>query len=356
MKHDKGVDVVRKKSRSDWFALLCMIALAGCGGGSGVDVSVTTTESNETSVGTENASEPGTEDATIQPRGTIGYSAMDMGNPFFEIIKDHLARDAKAAGFDLIVENADSDVKAQAEHLDAFIAKRVTAIVLNPCDTSSAGPSIKKANEAGIPVFTCDTQCVAEGIEIAGHVGTDNFGGGKLAGEAMIEVLGESGGKVFIVDFQAESCVLRVEGFREVLDAFNKGREEGRIEIVGQQNGGGKPDLGFEVTAAAIQANPDLAAVFAINDPSGLGAYTALEQAGKTKQVTIIAFDGHREGRQAIKDGKFFADPIQFPDKMGTLTVENILKYLKGEEFERVTLLPTALYRKADADKDPELE
>jgi ribose transport system substrate-binding protein len=96
--------------------------------------------------------------------------------------------------------------------------------------------------------------------------------------------------------------------------------------------------------------------VFAINDPSGLGAYTALEQAGKTEQVTIVAFDGHKEGKQAIKDGKFFADPIQFPDRMGILTMENILKYLKGEEFEKLTLLPTALYRKANADKDPELE
>ncbi|MDP6719184.1 MAG: substrate-binding domain-containing protein, partial [Pirellulaceae bacterium] len=286
----------------------------------------------------------------------IGYSAMDMGNPFFQIIADNLRREAKAAGFDLIVENAGSDVKAQSEHLDAFIAKRVAAIVLNPCDSRSAGPSIKKANEQGIPVFTCDTQCVAEGIEIAGHVGTDNFGGGKLAGEAMIEVLGGSGGKVFVVDFQAESCVLRVDGFREVIDAYNKGREKGRIEIVGQQDGGGEPNLGFSVTSAAIQANPDLAGLFAINDPSGLGAYTALEQAGKTEQVTIVAFDGEKQGRQAIKDGKFFADPIQFPDRMGVQTVEKILKYLKGEEFEAVTLLPTVLYRKADADKDPELE
>ena len=41
---------------------------------------------------------------------------------------------------------------------------------------------------------------------------------------------------------------------------------------------------------------------------------------------------------------------------MGVQTVEKILKYLKGEEFEAVTLLPTVLYRKANADKDPELE
>lgn len=341
----------------DWLVLVLACALLGCGGGSGVEVSVPSTAGDDSETGSSSPSEPQTAATQVEWRGTIGYSAMDMGNPFFEIIRDNLQRDAAAAGFDLIVENANRDVKAQAEHLDTFIAKRVAAIVLNPCDRLSAGPSIKRANEQGIPVFTCDTQCVAEGIKIAGHVGTDNFGGGKLAGEAMVEVLGESGGKVFIVDYpSANSCVLRVQGFREVIDAHNQGRERGRIEIVGQQDGGGETSLGKEVTEAAIQANPDLAGIFAINDPSGLGAYTALKQAGKTEQVTIVAFDGHKEGRQAIKDGKFFADPIQFPDRMGKQTIEKFLKYLQGEEFEAVTLLPTALYRKADADKDPELE
>jgi ribose transport system substrate-binding protein len=342
-----------RKHRLDWLVLILAITMLGCGGGSGVDVSVSNDNGGD---GSETSSGDPSGPAAPEKRGTIGYSAMDMGNPFFEIIKENLEREAAAAGFDLIVEDAGTDVKAQAEHLEAFIAKRVAAIVLNPVDSISAGPIIKKANEQGIPVFTCDTQCVAEGIEIAGHVGTDNFGGGKLAGEAMVEILGESGGKVFIVDYKAESCVLRVEGFLEVIKAHNKGRERGVIEIVGQQDGGGNQTLGFSAASAAIQANPDLAGLFAINDPSGIGAYTALEQAGKTEQVTIVAFDGEKQGKQAIKDGKFFADPIQFPDQMGIQTIEKIVKYFKGEEFEVVTLLPTKLYRKADADKDPELE
>ena len=341
--------------RLDWLVLFAAITLLGCGGGNGVDVSISLDNGNSSQTSSVDPSEPGTPAPTTK-RGTIGYSAMDMGNPFFVIIAKNLELEAAAAGFDLIVEDAGTDVKAQAEHLEAFIAKRVAAIVLNPCDSISAGPIIKKANEQGIPVFTCDTQCVAEGIEIAGHVGTDNFGGGKLAGEAMLEALGENGGKVFIVDYKSESCVLRVEGFLEVIDAHNKGRERGRIEIVGQQDGGGNQSLGFTAASAAIQANPDLAGLFAINDPSGIGAYTALEQAGKTEQVTIVAFDGEKQGKQAIKDGKFFADPIQFPDRMAIQTIEKIVKYFKGEEFEVITLLPTELYRKADADKDPELK
>jgi ABC-type sugar transport system substrate-binding protein len=105
----------------------------------------------------------------------------------------------------------------------------------------------------------------------------------------------------------------------------------------------------------ALQAFPDLRGVFAINDPAALGARAALEKAGKADQVKIIGFDGQPEGKQAIRDGKIYADPIQFPDKMGTQTVEAIVRWSKGEALPPQTLIPTSLYRKADAEQDPSL-
>ena len=76
----------------------------------------------------------------------------------------------------------------------------------------------------------------------------------------------------------------------------------------------------------------------------------------KQDQIKIIGFDGQLDGKQAIKDGKIFADPIQHPDKMGRQIVQNIIKYLAGEEFEKETLIPATLYNKDSADKDPELK
>jgi len=290
-------------------------------------------------------------------KGLIGYSAMSLTNPFFKIIADSITEEAGLNGFDVAVNDANSDGKLQAEHIDSYIVQGAQAIILNPCDRLSVGPAIQKANKAGIPVFTCDLQCVAEGVKITGHIGTDNFQGGQLAGKAMIELLGETGGKVLILHFkQANSCVLRVDGFMKEINAHNEGRTEARIEIAAELDGGGAKDQGFQSASAALQAHPDLAAIFAINDPSALGAYTALEQAKKVGQVKIIGFDGELAGKQAIKDGKFFADPIQFPVKMGQTSVQNIIKYLNGEEFEEMVLIPTYLYRKADADKDPELK
>ena len=62
------------------------------------------------------------------------------------------------------------------------------------------------------------------------------------------------------------------------------------------------------------------------------------------------------EGRQAIKAGKIYADPVQFPDQIGVETARAILKHFAGESVPREILIPTALYRQADAVKDPELK
>jgi len=328
--------------------LLGLLIAAGCSSGRNAeDQSVSQTDAGSTSAG-EGA-------ADVEPRGTIGFSALTLKNPFFKIIADSMTEAGRKHGFEVVVNDAERDVNEQSKHVDNFIAQRVTAIVLNPADRVAIAPAIRKANDAGIPVFTCDLQCAAEDAEVAGHIGTDNYQGGRLAGKAMVEALGDAGGEVLILHFkQANSCVLRVQGFTDVINEHNKGRESGTIDIVAELEGGGLRDEGFKATADALQAHPDLRGIFAINDPSALGAWTALKQAGKTDQVTIIGFDGQLEGKHAILEGKIYADPIQFPEKMGHVTVESIVKYLEGEPYEKVQLIPTELYRQADAKKDPE--
>jgi ribose transport system substrate-binding protein len=326
-----------------------LVAAPGCGGGQ--------QGSNSPAVSADSGSdESATATAAPASRGTIGFSALTLKNPFFKIIADTMTSEGEKHGFKVIVSDAERNPKTQAQHVDSFIAQNVTAIVLNPVDREAVATAIKAANDAGIPVFTCDLQCEAEGITIAGHVGTDNLQGGRLAGSAMLEALQNQPGKVLILHFaQANSCVERVQGFREVIDQHNSEHPDAAVEMV-ELEGGGLQDEGFRATSDALISHPDLRGIFAINDPSALGAWTALKQAGKQDQVVIVGFDGQLEGKQAIRDGKFYADPIQFPDQMGIVTVQNILKYLDGEEFEQNQLIPTKLYRKADADNDPLLK
>lgn len=294
---------------------------------------------------------------SAENKGTIGFSALTLTNPFFKVIADSMTAEAAQHGYDVVVVSGDQDVSRQSDQIDDFIVKGVSAIVLNPCDSKSIGQAIRKANDAGIPVFTNDIKFDGADGKVECHVATDNLQGGRLAGEAMVKLLGAAGGKVLIVDYpDVESCQLRTKGFHEVLDAHNAKDGAAKIEVVATLNGKGARDTGYSVTKDAIVANPDLSAVFAINDPSALGARTALEEAGKQDQVTIIGFDGAKAGKEAILAGKILCDPIQFPDQMGRTTIEMILKYFDGDDVPEEVLIPSQLYYQEDAKNDPELK
>ncbi len=290
-------------------------------------------------------------------KGTIGVSLITLDNPFFKVIGDNITAEGKKHGYETVVLSCDQDPAIQSNQVKDFIVKKVRAIVLSPRVSKAIIPVIQEANAAGIPVFTVDIPCNEPGVKIVTQVATDNFAGGKEAGKAMIEALGEAGGKIGILSVKgSEACELRVKGFREVIDGHNAS-SKAKIEIMSELPcGGGAKDAGYKSMEDMLQAHSDLRGLFAINDQAALGARAALEKAGKAEQVVIVGFDGQPEGKQAIKEGKIYADPIQFPALMGVKIVDSIVRHSKGETLPPQMLIPTSLYRKADALKDPELK
>jgi ribose transport system substrate-binding protein len=333
------------------FAGLVCLLTAGCG-----------SSASRENAGTPTANSPAGASAPVpvtgaSGKGTVGVSLLTLENPFFKVIGDSLTAELKKAGYETVIVSGDYDPATQQKQVSDFIVSKCAAIVLCPCDSKAVGLAIEKANEAGIPVFTADIASLAPGVKIVSHIATDNLTGGKQAGTAMVEALGEAGGKVVILDYKdAESCLLRVQGFTEVIAHHNQTHDTGKIEIVSVLPGDGKTDKGYKATEDALQAHPDLSGIFAINDPSALGARAALEKANKADQVKLIAFDGQPDGKRAIKAGKIYADPIQHPDQIGATTAQSILKHFAGEEVPPVQLIPTALYRHEDALADPELK
>ena len=295
-------------------------------------------------------------DKPARPKPVIGVSLLTLTNPFFLELGEAMKAEAAKHGMEVVLTAGEFDVAKQRNQVNDFIVKRVSAIVLCPCDSKAIGTSIAAANKAGIPVFTADIASLADPktAKVEGHVATDNYGGGKLAAKAIIEALGGSG-KVAVLDHpEVESVLLRTKGFEEEIAKHNESGG-GKIRIVTKLPGGGAKDRSFKAAEDILQAHPDLNGLFAINDPSALGAVAALEKAGKLANVKVVGFDGQPEGKQAIKDGKIFADPIQFPDRLGRETAKIIARYFQGEEVPFEILIPTSLYRREDGLKDPSL-
>ncbi|MFO0067891.1 MAG: substrate-binding domain-containing protein, partial [Pirellulaceae bacterium] len=159
----------------------------------------------------------------------------------------------------------------------------------------------------------------------------------------------EGKGQVAILDFpQVESVMLRTKGFYDQLKELTE-KQNAQIEVVASLPGDGAKDKSFKAMQDLLQAHPDLRGVFAINDPSALGACLAIEAAGRQNQVVVVGFDGQPDGRRAIEEGKIYADPVQFPDRIGQETMRAIVRYFDGQEVPKEILIPTELVRQSKA-------
>ena len=101
----------------------------------------------------------------------------------------------------------------------------------------------------------------------------------------------------------------------------------------------------MNVMTDLLTAHPKVGAVFAINDPSGLGAALALRQA-RRDDVVVAAVDGAPDAEKALQDARsaFAATAAQDPFTMAGKAVEVGFSILQGRPApsERV-LVPVSL-------------
>jgi ribose transport system substrate-binding protein len=286
-------------------------------------------------------------------KGKIGLTCMDLTNPFFKLIANVMEQEADKYGYKIVALSAEKDAAKQNSQIADFIAQGCDAIFLNPTDSKGALEGLKAAHAAGIPVFTYDVQVEGEGVEdlIVSHIGSDNYQGGRLAGESMMKVTGDKG-KIAIISYpEVSSCILRVNGFKDYLKENNS-----KLEIVKELSGLGNTEDGYKVATDILQVNADIVGIFAINDPSGMGAYSAVAKAGLTDQITIVAFDASPLGKQAVFEKKLYDTPQQFPRKMAVGTVQSFIDHLEGKDVQKMIFIPCAHYYYETSANDPTRE
>lgn len=258
---------------------------------------------------------------------TIGVSLLTQQHPFYLSLKDAIEKEGAAQDVDINISVANQDLNKQISDIEDFITKKVDAIIISPVDSKGIMAAVKKAEAANIPVITVDIPAV--GVDVKAHVATDNYTGGKIAGEEMARLLNNKG-EVAIIEYPTvQSVVERINGFKEVIAKYPD------IKIVAVQAGITRPEA---LTAAQnmIQANKNLGGIFGFGDDAALAAVVAVKSAGKEDQIKVIGFDGMKEARDAVTKEKSFAAVItQYPDDMGKIAVDTTIKILKGEAVEK---------------------
>ena len=267
---------------------------------------------------------------------TLGLSLSTLNNPFFVTLKEGAEEKAGELGVKLIVVDSQDDPAREATNIEDLIQKQVDALLINPTDADAVVPSVQKANDAGIPVFTIDRG--AAGGNIVSHIASDNVAGGKMAGEYLVKILGGKGKVVELEGIAGTSAARdRGKGFNEVAAANPD------IEIVARQTANFNRAEGLSVFENILQAHPEIDGVFAHNDEMILGAIQAAEAAGRDDKILFVGFDAVDDAVRAVKEKKLAATVAQQPSQMGILGVQFATDYLNGKTVEKYIPVPLAL-------------
>jgi ribose transport system substrate-binding protein len=267
---------------------------------------------------------------------TVALVLKTLNNPFFIDMKKGAEDAATRLGATLIVQAAERevDVDKQMQIIENLIQSKVSALCVTPSGSKEVVPAIVKANRAGIPVVIVDTRVDSQALkqaggQVAGFIGSDNFEGGKLAGEFIVKRLGGKG-KVAILEGIPghETGDSRLKGFHSALEGHPD------IQVVASQTANWERDQGYNVFQNILQSHPDVQALFACSDLMALGAVEAIASAKKTGTIVVVGFDAFSEAREAVQKGTMDATIAQSPYEMGSRAVENAYRLLKGEKVE----------------------
>lgn len=223
---------------------------------------------------------------------SIGLVTKTETNPFFVTMREVAAEYAEEQGVQLtaLAGAFDGDNEGQVQAMEDLIAQGVDGIMITPNNSTGLLGAIEQARAQGIVVVALDTATDPEDA-VDATFATDNLEAGRLQGAYVRAALGDQDPALIMLDGTAGGTVdtFRHDGF---LEGF--GIEEGDPAILGMENTQGDQNNAQTAMENLLQRNPDVNAVYTINEPAARGAYAALEAQNLTDQ------GGHRVHRRRL--------------------------------------------------------
>ncbi|MDQ3493590.1 MAG: LacI family transcriptional regulator [Chloroflexota bacterium] len=212
---------------------------------------------------------------------TLGLIVTDIENPFFPELVRAIEDAARAAGYAVLLCNADDDPDREAAYLDLLVERRVDGVVIA---ASSLGSHHREwLASPPLPVVLVNT--TAHGVALPSIV-SDNLAGGRLAVEHLFEL-----GHRRIGYLQAPRNPDSGDRLAGARAAFRTARRSTRELVLAS----GEPGVagGERATLELLARAPGLTAIFAYNDLMAIGAMRAIKASGRhvPGDVSVIGFD-----------------------------------------------------------------
>lgn len=256
-----------------------------------------------------------------QGKGTIAIITPSHDNPFFKAEADGAAAKAKELGYEVMVLVHDDDANKQNELFDSAIAAGVKAIILDNAGADASVAAVQKAKDAGIPSFLIDREITATGVAVS-QIVSNNYQGAQLGAEEFVKLMGEAGEYAELIGKESDTNAgIRSKGYHDVIDQYPD------LKMVASQTANWSQTEAYTVMESMLQANPGIKGVISGNDTMAMGAWAALEAAGRT-DVIVVGFDGSNDVRDSILKGGIKATVLQPAYAQAQMAVEQADKFI----------------------------
>jgi len=264
--------------------------------------------------------------AFAQDQGLISIIVTDPSNPYW-FTEGEVAREtAEGLGYEANVSAHKGDTNTESNLIDTAITNQAKAIILDPANADGSVGAVRKAVDAGIPVFLVNAEINESGLAIAQLV-SNNAQGAALGAQQFVQVVGDDVDYVEFFGNPADNnAATRSNGYETVLSQYPD------IEKVAEQVANWDRTQGYTKMQSIIQAQDNIDAVISGNDEMALGAIAALKEAGMLQDVVVGGFDGSPDAVEAIKAGEMAYSVLQPVAVFAAEAVRQADHYIKTGE------------------------
>ena len=274
----------------------------------------------------------------------IGVSYQNLQNEFIINIQDAVRKRAKERGLGLIELDAQGKPENQIAQIENFIAADVDAIIINPCDNEGSAPAIDIAVRDKKPVVAVNS-IVANVAKANAFVGSEDTEAGRIAAQYIMDVLGGKGNIAVMHGVNGHSAeVQRTEGINQIVKKYPG------AHIVVEQTANWDRAQGMALMENWLSAARTINAVIAQNDEMALGAYKAIEAAGKQKEIKVIGIDAIQDALKSVAENKMAGTVFQDAAGQGALAIDLAEKAALKQKPKHTHYIPFKLITKSNLD------
>ena len=282
----------------------------------------------------------------------IGVSMDKFDDNFLTVLRNGMAEYAKTLpGVTLQIEDAKDDVSKQLSQVQNFIANGVTAIIVNPVDTSATAAITKAAADASVPLVYVNRE--PTDIEKLGpkaaFVASNETESGTLETKAVCKLLGGKG-NILVIEGQLsnQAAVQRTKDIHDVVAT----PDCSGMKIIAEQTGEWDRTKGQNLMTNWLSKGMKFDAVISNNDEMAIGAIQAMKSAGMdTKKMIVGGVDATQDGLAAMKAGDLKVTVFQDAAGQGKGAVDAALALAAGKPVEKKVYIPFQLVTPANMDQ-----